>query len=69
MSVTSLPGTGFTRIELSQAFVDIACSDNGASNLNNDGMLWSGMKYSCVTVGWLVLQWWFWHAQQYSAKQ
>jgi hypothetical protein len=51
LSATALPGTGFTRIELSQAFDDTGCSDAGATNVNVDGMLWSGMKYSCITVG------------------
>lgn len=55
LNVTALPGTGFTRIELSQAFDNTGCSDAGATNVNADGMLWSGMRYSCILVrGWNV---------------
>uniref|UniRef100_A0A383W215 Uncharacterized protein n=1 Tax=Tetradesmus obliquus TaxID=3088 RepID=A0A383W215_TETOB len=48
LSVSALPGTGFTRIELSQAFDDVGCSEAGSTGINADGMLWSGMRYSCV---------------------
>ncbi|KAF6257661.1 hypothetical protein COO60DRAFT_1207072 [Scenedesmus sp. NREL 46B-D3] len=49
MSVTAQEGAGFTRIELSQAFTNTACSGAGAPGVNHDGMLWSGMKYKCVS--------------------
>ncbi|KAF8061406.1 hypothetical protein HT031_004497 [Scenedesmus sp. PABB004] len=45
LDVTARPGTGFRAFELSQLYADTRCEGSG---VNNDGMLWSGMRYRCV---------------------
>lgn len=47
LEVRAAAGAGFRSVALSQMFPDTRCEGSG---VNNDGILWTGMTYSCVEV-------------------